>query len=103
MEFSDLSTMIVAIGALTMVVNIITEVIKKMLSKKMQNEYPLNIIVVVVSVLLTLFSFVAYQLYNGHEITWYTVVASMISGFFVAYSAMFGYDKLKDSFSQIKK
>ena len=103
MEFSDLSSLIVAIGALTIVVNIITEVIKKILSKKIQNEIPLNIIVVVISILLTLFSFVAYQLYYGHEITWYTVVASMIAGFFVAYSAMFGYDKLKDSLSQIKK
>jgi len=34
-------------------------------------------------------------------IVWYTVVGAVVLGFFVAYAAMFGFDKLKEAIAQL--
>ena len=37
----------------------------------------------------------------GVAVTWYMVVAAIILGVFVAYAAVFGFDKLKQTLEQI--
>ncbi len=35
-------------------------------------------------------------------VVWYMVAAAVVLGFFVAYAAMFGFDKLKEVIMQLK-
>lgn len=97
-----METLILIIGALVAVTNIIVEVVKKLTWDKL----PTNILATIVAVVLTLVAFFAYVSYAGLTIAWYWVVAAFIVGIFVAYAAMFGFDKLQEAlkaFERLKK
>lgn len=94
-----METLIVIIGALVAVTNIIVEVVKKLTWDKL----PTNILATVVAVVLTMIAFFAYASYAGLTIVWYWVVAAFIVGIFVAYAAMFGFDKLQEVLESLKK
>ena len=79
------------VGALVGVVNIITEVLKKL-----TNIQP-NWIAVVVAMALTMGTYFAWSSYKTLPVYWYTVAAAVVVGFMVAYAAMFGFDKLKQA------
>ena len=83
---------------LVVVTNIIVEVIKKLTWDKI----PTNILAIVVSLSVTLCAFFAYVSYSEITVVWYYVVAAVVQGIFVAYAAMFGFDKLKETLSQIE-
>lgn len=91
------SAILVIVFGLMVVTNIITEVIKKLTWDKV----PTNILVVLIAEFLTLASGAAYAEINGITIVWYYVVGAIIAGIFVAYSAMFGFDKLRQAVTQI--
>lgn len=93
----NLSTILVIVGALTAVTNILTEVLKKLTWDKI----PTNILVVVIAEALTIASGATYASITHTAILWYHVVAAIIVGLFVAYAAMFGFDKLKQALEQI--
>lgn len=93
MENINMSTLLIIIGALVAVVNIITEVLKKLTWDKV----PTNVLVVIISEVLTIAAGGAYAQINDIGIRWYYVGASIIVGIFVAYAAMFGFDKLKEA------
>lgn len=95
-----LSQLFIIIGILVAVVNIITEVAKKLY--KFKEAGAINLFVTAVSILLTCVTFVAYWQINGLAFTWYLYVAFIIAGFAVAYAAMFGFDKLIAYFKNIK-
>lgn len=90
--------LILIIGALVAVTNIIVEVVKKLTWDKL----PTNILATIVAVVLTMVSFFAYVSYAGLTIVWYWVVAAFIVGIFVAYAAMFGFDKLKEVLDSLR-
>ena len=52
---------------------------------------------------LTLAAFFAYCEIKGVAIVWYMIVAAVVLGFFVAYAAMFGFDKLKEAIAQLNQ
>ena len=85
------------VGALMIVVNLITEIAKKIGLKKT------NLFVVILSEVLTLICFFAYVDVKSISIEWYFVVGAVSVGLAVAYAAMFGYDKLKQAILQIKE
>lgn len=97
MSVANMSMLVAIIGALTVLTNLLTEVIKKTTWSKL----PTNLVVVLLSEVLTLASGAAYAQINGVAVTWYMVVATVIVGLLVAYSAMFGFDKLKEALAQI--
>lgn len=82
---------------LTVVTNIITEVLKKLTWEKM----PTNLLAFLVAMAVTLLAFFALCQIMGIPITWYMVVGAVILGIFVAYAAMFGFDKLRQTLEQI--
>lgn len=84
--------LITVIGSLVAVVNIIVEVLKKFTEKYV----PTNVLAVIISMVLTLTGFFAWCSINAVVVQWYLVVAAIVVGFFVAYAAMFGFDKLKE-------
>lgn len=90
--------LILIIGALVAVTNVIVEVVKKLTWDKL----PTNILATIVAVVLTMVSFFAYVSYAGLTIVWYWVVAAFIVGIFVAYAAMFGFDKLKEVLDNLR-
>lgn len=87
-----LPMLITVIGSLVAVVNIIVEVLKKFTEKYI----PTNVLAVAISMALTLTVFFAWCSINAVVVQWYLVVAAVVVGFFVAYAAMFGFDKLKE-------
>lgn len=102
MNYQELfSTLFIIIAVLVMLVNIITEVAKKIISFT-QTAY-INAFVVILSITLTVAVFLAYWQIKQMEITWYLILAFIIVGFLVAYAAMFGFDKLIKHFQSLKK
>ena len=97
----QLSVLIMIIGALTLCVNVITQVFKKTFGWK--KDIPTQIICLILSIVLTLIAMVVYCQIKGITILWYYWVGSVICGFFVSYSAMFGFDTLKDVNNQYIK
>lgn len=93
----DWSVILSIVGVLVVVTNIITQVLKKLTWDKL----PTNILAVIIAMALTLAAFFAYCQIKGVAIVWYMVVAAVVLGFFVAYAAMFGYDKLKEAIAQM--
>ena len=88
---------LMVIFALMIVTNIITEVIKKITWDKI----PTNLLVVIISEILTLVSGAAYASINNIAIVWYHIVGAIVVGVFVSYAAMFGFDKLQQTLKQI--
>ncbi len=102
MNYQELfSTLFIIIALLVVLVNIITEVAKKIIN--FSETAHLNTFVVGLSVMLTLAVFLAYWQVRQMEITWYLIMAFIVVGFMVAYAAMFGFDKLIKYFKDLKK
>lgn len=87
------------IGALVVVTNIVVQVLKNLTWDKL----PTNILAVIVSMVLTLVAFFAYCQICSIAVEWYMVVAAVVVGFLTSYAAMFGFDKLKESITQMKQ
>lgn len=93
------SVIISIIGVLVVLTNIVVQVLKKATWDKL----PTNILVVVISLVLTLGAFFGYCDFKNITVVWYMVAAAVVLAFMVAYAAMFGFDKLKEAICQIKK
>ena len=98
MKLNDLTVLLAIIGALTILTNLITEVIKPIAQVKIPTEITASCI----AELLTMLSYFGYADYKGLTITWYTVVGTFVCGLLVSYAAQFGFDKLKSALMSIK-
>lgn len=87
------------VGILAFVVSVIIEVIKNVSFLK---NIPTDLVVIVLSEVLTVLSFLAYMSYNSVAVTWYLAVGSFIAGFFVAFVAMYGWDKITELYNRFK-
>lgn len=102
MDYTELwSQLLIGISALTAVVTIITEVAKNAFPALDTTEKK-NIFVLCLSEILTVVSLFAYWQIKELPTEWYYVIAFFVVGLLVAYSAMFGYDKLISYFSSSK-
>lgn len=88
-----LPQLVIAIGTLAFVVSVITEVIKGI---GVMKKVPTDIVVIILSMVLTVVAFFAYAQYVALVVAWYWVVAAIICGFFVAFIAMYGWDKINE-------
>ena len=91
------SAILLAALILTVITNIITQVVKKIT----WNKIPTNILAVVVAMAVTLVAFFAVFQIMGWAVTWYMVAGAVALGLFVAYAAMFGFDKLREALEQV--
>ena len=91
MKTLDLSVFITAIGVLVIVTNALTELFKAMF----KNISP-QIAATVIALILTVCAVFAYISITKIPLEWYYVVGAVIAGFFVSYTAQFGYDKLNE-------
>ena len=94
----DYATLIMIIGGLTILTNLITEVIKPFTQIKL----PTELTATVIAEALTLLAYFGWSDYKALPIEWYTVVAAVVVGLLVSYAAQFGFDKLKSALGEIK-
>ncbi len=92
------SAVLTAALVLTVVTNIIVQVLKRVTYDKI----PTNFLAVIVSLAVTLVSFLAACAIAEITVTWYMVAGAVALGLFVAYAAMFGFDKLKEALDKIR-
>ena len=99
------STLVIVLAVLVLVTNIIVQLVKYISCLK---DRPTKVVALIVAVILTVCSTVAYFQIKSLVLTWYIIVAAVIIGFIVAYGAIFGFDnvygelldKLKDLFGK---
>ena len=87
-----------AMACLVFGVNIIVEVVKKLFPK-----VPTTFVATILSVAVTMVAFFAWAAIIDLQILWYYVVGAFVLGLFVAYAAMFGFDKFKSAFLKLKE
>ena len=92
------SWVLFAMACLVFGVNIIVEVVKKVFPK-----VPTTLLATALSVVITMVAFFAWAAMTHLVIVWYYVVAALVLGLFVAYAAMFGFDKFKQALNRLKE
>ena len=92
-----ISLILPVVLVLMVITNIIVEVLKKLTWGKL----PTNILAFAVAMAVTLLAFLALCQIAEIAVVWYMVVGAIILGIFVAYAAMFGFDKLKQTVEQL--
>lgn len=91
MIFPDVAILTTAMGVLVILTNSLTELFKGMFPK-----IPAQITATVIALILTVCTVLAYLSITGMPAQWYIVVGAVVAGFFVSYTAQFGYDKLQE-------
>jgi glucan phosphoethanolaminetransferase (alkaline phosphatase superfamily) len=92
---------LIVIALLILAVQIITEIIKSVFKDKENIVY--NLIVFGVSLFLTLVTVITASQIVPFKLVWYIIVGAIVGSFFIAYGAMYGYDKLfKRVFESVK-
>ncbi len=97
----DISVYLIAVAIIILAVQIVTEIVKSIFKTIDNKSY--NIIVVAISLVLTVITVIAAAQITGFALTWYIIIGAIVGAFFVAYGAMYGYDKLiKRIFDAVK-
>ena len=80
---------------LVLTVNIIVEVVNRLI------PVPTDIVVFIVSIAVTMLAlFIAAEVLQI-TVMWYYAVGAVVLGIFVAYAAMFGFDKFKEVWDKL--
>ena len=87
----DVAIITTAMGVLVILTNSLTELFKSIFPKT-----PAQILATVIALILTVCSVCAYLTITGTAAEWYIIVGAVVAGFFVSYTAQFGYDKLQE-------
>ena len=90
------STILGILFALTTAVQLIVEVVKRLLPK-----IPTDLVVFVISIALTVLAMFISAEVLAITVMWYYAVGAVILGIFVAYAAMFGFDKFTALWSRL--
>ena len=81
---------------LTFTVNIIVEVVKRLIPK-----VPTDIVVFIISIVITVLALYIAASVMKITVMWYYAVGAVVLGIFVAYAAMFGFDKFKELYDRL--
>lgn len=81
----------ISVGVLVILTNALTEVIKGIFAK-----IPAQITATIIALVLTVGTVCAYLSITGTAYQWYIIAGAVVAGFFVSYTAQFGYDKLQE-------
>ena len=91
------SILMFILAGLVFVTNIIVEVVKNLFPK-----LPTNILAVAVVLIVTVLALFIAAAVLEITVMWYYAVGAVVVGLFVAYAAMFGFDKFKEAFEKLK-
>ena len=92
------TSLVAIIGVLAFVVSLITQVIKEI---PIIDSVPTSLLVIALSVTITPATYIAYAQYSYMQTHWYMIAASIIAGFFVAFVAMFGWEKVSEIYTRM--
>ena len=96
--FMNYASMLLAImAALVFVTNIIVEVMKVFVPK-----LPTSYLAVIVAIGITVLALYIAAAVLEITVMWYYAVGAVVLGIFVAYAAMFGFDKFKEAWEKLK-
>ena len=84
--------------ALTTAVSLIVEVVKRLVPK-----IPTDLVVFIISIALAVLTLYVYAAIMEITVMWYYAVGAVVLGIFVAYAAMFGWDKFTALVSRLKE
>ena len=98
--FANMTMILAVIGALAFMVSVITQVFKGV---GVLSKIPTDILVFVLSIVITVVAFVAYMQYIQMTILWYMILAAIMAGFIVAFIAMYGWEKLSELWKRFGK
>lgn len=93
------SYLMAVIGILAFLVSAITEVVKNIPILK---RVPTDLVVMVLSMLVTVVAFFALLAYLTRPFVWYELVAAIVIGFLVAFVAMYGWAKFTELWARFK-
>ena len=85
------AVVLIAVMVLTLWVNIIVAITKKVVA---WDKFPVQVWVMIVAVVSTVVAAAALAQYFGIVMLWYYWLAAVVVGLLVCYAAMFGYDNL---------
>lgn len=96
MDYTNIINTIISYGSiilgimfvLTTTVQLFVEVTKRLIPK-----VPTDLVVFVISIVLTVLALYIYAAVMEITVMWYYAVGAVVLGIFVAYAAMFGWDK----------
>lgn len=91
------SILLAVMAVLVFATTIIVEVIKGLFPK-----VPTNIVAVIVAQIVTVLAAVILCAVLEITIMWYYAVGAVVLGIFVAYAAMFGFDKFKAAWDKLQ-
>lgn len=91
------SVLLAIMAALVFVTNIIVEVIKTAFAK-----LPTSYLTIIVAIVVTIMALFIAAAVLKITVMWYYAVGAVILGIFVAYAAMFGFDKFKEALERMK-
>jgi uncharacterized membrane protein YfcA len=91
MEILNIGILTTVLGVLVIITNALTELFKNIFTK-----IPAQITATVIALFLTVSAVMAYLTITQTPVQWYIVVGAVVAGFFVSYTAQFGYDKLQE-------
>lgn len=91
------SYFLLALYVLVVTVNIIVEVVKRLI------PIPTDIVVFIVSIAITVLALYIVATIMEITVMWYYAVGAVVLGIFVAYAAMFGFDKFKELYDRLKE
>ena len=97
---TNMTIVLAIIGALAFMVSVITQVIKGV---GVFNKVPTDIVVFILSIGITVATFVAYMQYIQMAILWYMILAAIMAGFVVAFVSMYGWEKLSELWKRFGK
>jgi len=96
----NLTLIMAVVGILAFVVSVITQVFKGVW---ILAKIPTDILVFVLSIVLTVVTYVAYMDYIQQTVIWYMFIVAVIAGFLVAFVAMYGWEKISELWKRFYK
>ena len=105
MEITDIINALISYGSvlmlvmyfLVLIVNVVVEVLKGVFQK-----LPTNFLVLIVAIVVTVLAMLIAAAVLKITVMWYYAVGAVGLGIFVAYAAMFGFDKFTDALAKLK-
>ena len=97
---TDVTRLVAVLGVLAFVVSVIIQLIKDMGFAK---ELPVALTSTIISIILTVLSYIGYCSHLVISVEWYMVVASAVAGFIVSYISLYGWKKVSDLYKKHKK
>ena len=97
---SELMTYVPVLMTVILILTVLTGFIVQVIKGAFYDKIPTNLLACIVAFIVTILAAVAFWSFFQFAITGWMIVALVFLCFLVAFSAMYGYDKLMQGFQQ---